>query len=943
MNSDNDNSNDKQNNNITPYRNEYTHNPQYYQDMAVQQAMASLMTSIFGREDETLMQKFATFLFVLSIEQIKKMLINTTDFFGKMCISLFHFIERFFFDNNFRRNIFTYIYNLLSFLLLFIPLQILDFFRNIWFRIVGKEEEEVYAIDKNFDDEDDDVEYSDKHKVKIFRWKFNANMWKMMLEYIKNIDGFKYKGWNETGLNSENMTSHSFINRICDISFPFNNYKFEVNDIIHWQSNNKNDFDSVLILEKNKRYDYKSVSDLIKHDNLRKKFRLFVSKLLNEYKENLNKFSVKEKSFYNIEQDSEYKFDENNSIVVPLLLSHQFNWNPIRTIYECEILSMLTNSSNYNFLEKNMLGFSCIFKKDKIDLESRKDRFLSVTRLSSTLKNHFNGLKKEYERCLEMINDSIKKNGEITTSVENKVTVSYPTNFLSLLKSNDVDSIDGKMDYIDIKIISETPKTFEDFNNIFNAFLEDIYSFQKKKQKKIKSVNVYTLQLNHSVEFEEKPNPKYEEYMIKKQENEFKKFEKNNNSEDNKDEKSKINRKDNKKDNNQEDDDENSGSDTDFDEEDEITIKNDRNIKKNIRNKRQSIYGNYYGNHINRIPEKTISIPVNKFEIKESHVKKISKSIETLYLPQEDMDLLLHYLSSFKNENEHIKSLELANKLGVLLYGERGTGKSTIIQVASCFLGKDIYYIDMKTIHTNEQLFKVFEHVNKNCNTGGILVFEDIDVMTDIVRKRELRHVEEIEEKKNKSSADNLIGLLGKNKDGLTLSYFLNLLDGTLCADGTVFFMTTSRINTIDSDLLRSERIDLKVKTKRCDYHQIRQIFKKMLKRDIDENILKRIPEFLIKPNILISHLRRFIFTPYKDDLEIMANFIRITSDGSRFELENDFKVDFNEHNNPIPEQIMDEYKEAQERSLENKKKFLNKDMLNELKIEFNNSKLQNI
>jgi hypothetical protein len=48
---------------------------------------------------------------------------------------------------------------------------------------------------------------------------------------------------------------------------------------------------------------------------------------------------------------------------------------------------------------------------------------------------------------------------------------------------------------------------------------------------------------------------------------------------------------------------------------------------------------------------------------------------------------------------------------------------------------KYIYYVDLNTINTNEQLTAVFQYVN-NSTTGGIVVFEDIDVMSNIVLSR---------------------------------------------------------------------------------------------------------------------------------------------------------------------------------------------------------------
>ena len=83
----------------------------------------------------------------------------------------------------------------------------------------------------------------------------------------------------------------------------------------------------------------------------------------------------------------------------------------------------------------------------------------------------------------------------------------------------------------------------------------------------------------------------------------------------------------------------------------------------------------------------------------------------------------MNILDNFKSGGAQFEELGLPKKLGILLYGEAGTGKSTAIKTIASYLGKDIYFIDLKGVKTNRELKDLFDHVNKQCQGGGIMVY----------------------------------------------------------------------------------------------------------------------------------------------------------------------------------------------------------------------------
>jgi hypothetical protein len=248
---------------------------------------------------------------------------------------------------------------------------------------------------------------------------------------------------------------------------------------------------------------------------------------------------------------------------------------------------------------------------------------------------------------------------------------------------------------------------------------------------------------------------------------------------------------------------------------------------------------------INDLPPSTITQNEEVIEINSSKINECSKSFDTLYLRQKDKQLLMKMLDNFCNSHHIYEEFEIPHKLGLLLYGEPGTGKSTAIKTIASYAKRNIYYVDLQNVKTNSELKQLFDYVIKECSGGNILVFEDIDCMTNIVKPRQVYEEE----------YDNLSTVLRTQNDELTLSYFLNLLDGTLCAENTMFIMTTNYITNLDDALIRQGRIDVKMELKKCDHYQIECMHNKIIGSPIDKSILQRISEGVHRPVDIIHHL----------------------------------------------------------------------------------------
>lgn len=263
------------------------------------------------------------------------------------------------------------------------------------------------------------------------------------------------------------------------------------------------------------------------------------------------------------------------------------------------------------------------------------------------------------------------------------------------------------------------------------------------------------------------------------------------------------------------------------------------------------------------IPPKTIIKEIITKKIECKFLNEKEKDFETLFLRKNDKDELTNSLDMFKNKGDAMRAFGLQNKYNLLLYGEPGTGKTTTIEAVANYLKKDIYYINLLNVDTNEDLHMIFEYVNKNIPNSGIIIMEDIDAMTNVVLKRT-----------NELCEYKVNDIINNQKCKLTLEYFLNILQGTLTIDNSVFIVTTNHIEHLDPAFYRDGRFDVKIELKLCDKFQIGAIYQKMMGKVLPQDILDKVIENKFSPATIIYHIKKYVFCTDIEAVEIMKPFI---------------------------------------------------------------------
>jgi ATP-dependent 26S proteasome regulatory subunit len=272
-------------------------------------------------------------------------------------------------------------------------------------------------------------------------------------------------------------------------------------------------------------------------------------------------------------------------------------------------------------------------------------------------------------------------------------------------------------------------------------------------------------------------------------------------------------------------------------------------------------------------PEKLVSTSV-KNVIDEQTINSACRYMQSLSLKKRDKDKLMRALNDYMEDGPDLKAWGIKNKLNILLYGEPGTGKSSTIEAIATYLNKPIYYVDMKEAKTNNDLKLIFDHVNLVTVGGGIIVMEDIDAMTSCVHKRINAETKD-GHTTNKHQEHTVVDVMSANESPeLTLEFFLNILDGVLTVDKSIFITTTNHIEKLDPAFYRAGRFNLKIELSACNHDQLNYIYKNMRGCEIPAEILNKIPEDVYKPAEIIFHLKDYVRDFTLTDEEILSPFI---------------------------------------------------------------------
>lgn len=253
-----------------------------------------------------------------------------------------------------------------------------------------------------------------------------------------------------------------------------------------------------------------------------------------------------------------------------------------------------------------------------------------------------------------------------------------------------------------------------------------------------------------------------------------------------------------------------------------------------------------YWSLLSKIPKRNCETVFLKKNLREEIYENIDK-----FLHDETRDKYLNYGIPYKNI--------------YLIYGPPGTGKTSLIRSISSDFDCDLFILPiqkrMEDVHIIDAITGI-NNMDGRDNKNKIIVMEDIDTIFD----------------KRKD---------GDTENGITLQCLLNMLDGFTCVEGTLLFLTANKPELFDSALLRSGRIDHKVKLDYADKYQIKNMFESYFPEQIDsfDKFYNHIRHLKITTAVLQEFLFKHVecsdILKYTDEI----NQILETNDSKKFEL----------------------------------------------------------
>lgn len=180
--------------------------------------------------------------------------------------------------------------------------------------------------------------------------------------------------------------------------------------------------------------------------------------------------------------------------------------------------------------------------------------------------------------------------------------------------------------------------------------------------------------------------------------------------------------------------------------------------------------------------EKVVEAPVRNFD--------------TIFIEDFKKKQLIDTLTKFYANKEWYLSRGIPYQLGILLHGNPGTGKTSIIKALAGHFHKDIYILPVMEM---SKLQDCISTLPKNC----FLVIEDVDACSSVHERKKKKNLP----KSDKDTQNNSSFLEGLAKSGM--SEILNAIDGLVSLSGRILIMTTNHYEDLDEAFVRKGRVDL--------------------------------------------------------------------------------------------------------------------------------------
>ena len=186
------------------------------------------------------------------------------------------------------------------------------------------------------------------------------------------------------------------------------------------------------------------------------------------------------------------------------------------------------------------------------------------------------------------------------------------------------------------------------------------------------------------------------------------------------------------------------------------------------------------------------------------------KAFDDIFIQDDLKDKIVKIIDNFLASKKYYDEHGITYKIGILLSGPPGSGKSSIAKAIASYVGWKIRYMGEK---------------DKPDSTLSdyVIFFEDIDCITEESRDNGLRGSKRPKDRHPKFSelqeadAKGELHLWENTKDHLSMHSLLNYLDGIMSPSSCIFIATTNYPEKLDPALIRPGRFDYHFKIDLAD------------------------------------------------------------------------------------------------------------------------------
>lgn len=202
----------------------------------------------------------------------------------------------------------------------------------------------------------------------------------------------------------------------------------------------------------------------------------------------------------------------------------------------------------------------------------------------------------------------------------------------------------------------------------------------------------------------------------------------------------------------------------------------------------------------------TVQLYINSGSWWRKGTKLPVRSISTVFTMDNQGQALVEAIRKFDANREWCLARGLPHRMGALLDGPAGTGKSSLLHAVASETGRSIFYLNLGSVKDDKELTDLVSG-SRNWRKA-ILVIEDFDATGAQVSRAPVSVSDAVGEDGEPTTGN---GTPAEPRKPLTLSALLNVLDGVISPDGLVVIATTNHPEKLDEALIRPGRFDFRL------------------------------------------------------------------------------------------------------------------------------------